>query len=151
MFVGMTSLSFLDTYYYGIHQYCGGWYLQDYVAQVDEELPFDEPVVEQVGDVDASLELDAATIMEPSSRVKLNHPKENIIDDLSEGMRLRRKVLSQLTYISCVSQVEPKKVEEALKYDFWINVMHDELNQFVRNDGWYLVPRPANTNVIGTK
>ncbi|CAL8149463.1 unnamed protein product [Prunus armeniaca] len=29
--------------------------------------------------------------------------------------------------------------------------MHEELNQFVRNDVWYLVPRPVHTNVIGTK
>ena len=29
--------------------------------------------------------------------------------------------------------------------------MQDELNQFVRNDVWYLVPRPKEPNVIGTK
>ena len=29
--------------------------------------------------------------------------------------------------------------------------MHDELNQFVRNDVWDLVPRPENVHVIGTK
>ena len=29
--------------------------------------------------------------------------------------------------------------------------MHEELNQFVRNDVWELVPRPKDTHVIGTK
>ncbi|RDD63978.1 hypothetical protein DU478_22630, partial [Thalassococcus profundi] len=29
--------------------------------------------------------------------------------------------------------------------------MQEELNQFVRNDVWYLVPRPKDKNVIGTK
>ena len=29
--------------------------------------------------------------------------------------------------------------------------MHEELNQFVRNDVWELVPRPENVHVIGTK
>ncbi|CAL9020668.1 unnamed protein product, partial [Prunus brigantina] len=29
--------------------------------------------------------------------------------------------------------------------------MQEELNQFTRNDVWYLVLRPTNTNVIGTK
>ncbi|CAL8169309.1 unnamed protein product [Prunus armeniaca] len=29
--------------------------------------------------------------------------------------------------------------------------MQGELNQFVRNDVWYLVPRPVHTNLIGTK
>ena len=29
--------------------------------------------------------------------------------------------------------------------------MHDELNQFVRNNVWELVPRPENVHVIGIK
>ena len=29
--------------------------------------------------------------------------------------------------------------------------MHEELNQFVRNDVWELVPRPKNVHVISTK
>jgi len=29
--------------------------------------------------------------------------------------------------------------------------MHEELNQFVRNDVWFLFPKTAQINVIGTK
>ena len=29
--------------------------------------------------------------------------------------------------------------------------MHEELNQFVRNNVWELAPRPKNVHVIGTK
>ena len=29
--------------------------------------------------------------------------------------------------------------------------MHEELNQFVRNEVWELAPRPENVHVIGTK
>ena len=29
--------------------------------------------------------------------------------------------------------------------------MHEELNQFVRNDVWELTPRPENVHIIGTK
>ncbi|XP_022843199.1 uncharacterized protein LOC111366733 [Olea europaea var. sylvestris] len=56
---------------------------------------------------------------EPSSRVKSNHPKDNIIGDLDKGMRLRKRVLNNLAYTSYVSQVEPKKVEEALSDECW--------------------------------
>ena len=53
---------------------------------------------------------------------------------------------------SCfVSCIEPKNVVEALKDEFWTNAMHEELNQFERNDVWFLVPRPNGVNVIGTK
>jgi len=40
-----------------------------------------------------------------------------------------------------VSQVEPKTIGEALKDESWIVVMHEELNQFTRNDVWTLVPK----------
>ncbi|XP_075492439.1 uncharacterized protein LOC142530491 [Primulina tabacum] len=53
---------------------------------------------------------------------------------------------------SCfVSSIEPKNVNDTLKDEFWVNAMHEKLEQFVRNDVWDLVPRPLNTNVIGTK
>ena len=42
-------------------------------------------------------------------------------------------------------------MEEALKDKNWVESMHQELHQFVRNDVWELVPRPKDTHVIGTK
>jgi len=50
-----------------------------------------------------------------------------------------------------VSQLEPKTVADALENNNWINVMHEELNQFARNEVWTLVPRIDQMNVIGTK
>ena len=35
--------------------------------------------------------------------------------------------------------------------DKWIDVMHDELNQFTRNNIWVLVLRSSDMNIIGTK
>lgn len=71
---------------------------------------------------------------EPSSRVKSNHPKDNIVADLEEGMRPRKKVLNNLTCTNYVSQIEPKKVKETLKDECWVNAMPEELNQFARNN-----------------
>ena len=56
-----------------------------------------------------------------------------------------------ITHSCYLSQVEPKKVDEALQDANWINSMHEELHQFVRNDVWELVPRPEGVNMIGTK
>ena len=53
-------------------------------------------------------------------------------------------------YHCYLAQFEPKKVEEALKDENWVESMHQELHQFVRNDVWELVPRPKDTHVIGT-
>ena len=87
----------------------------------------------------------------PSSRVRLNHPSSNILGNLNDNMRFRSKVLSVITHSYYLSQFEPKKVDEALQDADWVNSMHEELHQFVRNDVWELVPRPKGVNVIGTK
>jgi len=38
-----------------------------------------------------------------------------------------------------------------LKDESWVVVMHDKLNQFIRNDVWSLVPKTDGMNFIGTK
>ena len=38
-----------------------------------------------------------------------------------------------------------------LKDDNWTASMHEELNQFIRNDVWFLVPKTDQMNIIGTK
>ena len=42
-------------------------------------------------------------------------------------------------------------MEAALKNENWVESMHQELHQFVRNDVWELVPGPKDTRVIDTK
>ncbi|GJT39358.1 retrovirus-related pol polyprotein from transposon TNT 1-94 [Tanacetum coccineum] len=46
---------------------------------------------------------------------------------------------------------EPKNVNEALKDESWIIAMQEELNQFIANDVWELVPQPKSMTIIGTK
>ncbi|GJZ23662.1 hypothetical protein Tco_0561121 [Tanacetum coccineum] len=40
---------------------------------------------------------------------------------------------------------EPKNVNEALTDEIWIVAMQEELNQFIANDVWELVPQPIHT------
>ncbi|GJV36501.1 mitochondrial proton/calcium exchanger protein-like protein isoform X1 [Tanacetum coccineum] len=47
--------------------------------------------------------------------------------------------------------IKPKNVNEALTDDSWIVAMQEELNQFIANDVWELVPQPRNMTIIGTK
>ena len=42
-------------------------------------------------------------------------------------------------------------MDKALQDADWVNSMHGELHQIVRNDGWQLVSSPKRVNVIGTK
>ncbi|GKF97736.1 retrovirus-related pol polyprotein from transposon TNT 1-94, partial [Tanacetum coccineum] len=45
----------------------------------------------------------------------------------------------------------PKNVNEALADESWIVAMQEELNQFIANDVWELVPQPRDMKIIGTK
>ena len=56
-----------------------------------------------------------------------------------------------MNHSAFISILEPTSVEEALGDESWVEAMHEELNQFKRNDVWELVPRPKNQNIIGTK
>ena len=41
--------------------------------------------------------------------------------------------------------VKPSTIEKAVVNEHWVMAMHDELNQFKRNEVWELVPRPSKT------
>ena len=88
---------------------------------------------------------------EPTPWVRRLHNKEDVIGDVNEGVRTRRQIANLISFTCYISQIEPKKVDEALNDEFWVLAMQEELNQFERNEVWTLVPRPKNTHVIGTK
>ncbi|XP_075074728.1 uncharacterized protein LOC142162291 [Nicotiana tabacum] len=70
--------------------------------------------------------------------------------DPNEGIKTRG-ALKKKANIALISQVEPKKIEEALKDSSWIQAMQEELDQFGKNQVWKLIPKPGNISVIGTK
>ena len=89
-------------------------------------------------------------ILQPTN-IARDHPLDTIIGDISRGVQTRSRSASFYEHFSFVSFIEPKKIEEALKDVDWVNAMHEELNNFTRNQVWELVERPKNHNVIGTK
>ena len=68
-------------------------------------------------------------------------------------MKTRRQTRNEVCNLNLyyLSLHEPKNIKDALCDEYWILAMHEELEQFVRNDVWELVPRPTSVNVIGTK
>jgi hypothetical protein len=64
---------------------------------------------------------------------------------------------SKSAHLSCFSNTlfvalfEPRDVGHALSDSSWVNVMHEKLENFERNQVWTLVDPPRDVNVIGTK
>ncbi|GJW14370.1 retrovirus-related pol polyprotein from transposon TNT 1-94 [Tanacetum coccineum] len=79
-----------------------------------------------------------------------NHPLENVIGNLNQRT-LRSQAQNQSNFFCFISTIEPKNVKEALSDESWIVVMQEELNQFIANDVWELVPQPKNMTIIRTK
>ncbi|GKB17254.1 retrovirus-related pol polyprotein from transposon TNT 1-94 [Tanacetum coccineum] len=95
---------------------------------------------------DETLEIDKIVNIKESR----NHPLENVIGNLNQRT-LRSQAQNQSNFFCFISTIEPKNVNEALTDDSWIVAMQEELNQFIANDVWELVPQPSNMTIIGTK
>ncbi|GKB17517.1 retrovirus-related pol polyprotein from transposon TNT 1-94 [Tanacetum coccineum] len=95
---------------------------------------------------DETLEIDEVVNIKESR----NHPLETGIGNLNQRT-LRSQAQNQSTFYCFISTIEPKNVNEALGDESWIVAMQEELNQFIANDVWELVPQPKNMTVIGTK
>ncbi|GJU08915.1 retrovirus-related pol polyprotein from transposon TNT 1-94 [Tanacetum coccineum] len=73
-----------------------------------------------------------------------------IVDDYSR-MDHSREFSNEVQFGEFCNANEHKNVNEALKDESWIIPMQEELNQFVANDVWELIPQPKNMTIIGTK
>ena len=61
---------------------------------------------------------------------------DTIIGDISRGVQIRSRLSSFCEHFSFVSSI---KIDEELKDVDWVNAMHEELNNFIRNQVWELV------------
>ncbi|GJS25180.1 retrovirus-related pol polyprotein from transposon TNT 1-94 [Tanacetum coccineum] len=67
------------------------------------------------------------------------------------GNDLEDKSLENNEIINIKESKKPKNIDEALKDKSWVIAMQEELNQFISNDVWELVPNPKNMTIYGTK
>ncbi|GJY74899.1 retrovirus-related pol polyprotein from transposon TNT 1-94 [Tanacetum coccineum] len=86
---------------------------------------------------DESIEVDEIVNIKESK----NHPLDQVIGNLNQRT-LRSQAQNHSNFFCFISTIEPKNVNEALKDKSWVVAMQEELNQFVANDVWELVPLP---------
>jgi len=79
--------------------------------------------------------------------VQRDHPPSTIIGGLHERVT-RHKSYAHSAF---VASFEPKDIGHALSNEHWVNAMHEELENFERNQVWSLVDPPSGHNIIGTK
>nr|GEV60905.1 hypothetical protein [Tanacetum cinerariifolium] len=119
--------------------------------------------------------LELTTVVSPilTTMIHKDHPKEQIIKDpistpqtrrmtknsqenamvsyIKKQRRTNHKDYHNCLFACFLSQIEPKKVIQALTDPSWIKAMQDELLQFRLQKVWRLVDLPKDNHVIGTK
>ncbi|GJV05098.1 retrovirus-related pol polyprotein from transposon TNT 1-94 [Tanacetum coccineum] len=128
-----------------------GVFLGD-ITLVDDDLDEEEAIREiEKKNLENNVEDETLEINEVVNiKESRNHPLENVIGNLNQRT-LRSQAQNQSNFYCLISTIEPKNVNEVLGDESWIVVMQEELNQFIANDVWELVPQPKNMTVIGTK
>ncbi|GKF97866.1 hypothetical protein Tco_0293687, partial [Tanacetum coccineum] len=110
----------------------------------------------------------------PTSRIHSIHPTTQILRDPTLAVQTRSKVhkssgahafvsyiqkqrrnnhkdFHQCLFACFLSQIEPKKISQALEDESWVNAMQEELLQFKIQKVWILVDLPYRKKEIGTK
>ncbi|GJV25183.1 putative ribonuclease H-like domain-containing protein [Tanacetum coccineum] len=111
----------------------------------------------------------------PTNRVNTIHPQSQILGDLTSPVQtrgtLKKSKFGESAFVSYVhdqqrnnhtdylhclfacflSQLEPSSVAQALNDPAWVEAMQEEMQQFINQKVWQLVPLPDGKIAIGTK
>jgi hypothetical protein len=114
--------------------------------------PSPTPTTTNQGQRDVAVEGEVASRREPPQRVQVDHSTSRIIGDMNEHTtRSRVRNNSHFARAAFVGTFEPKDIGHALSDHNWVNSMHEELENFERNQVWELVDPPTGCKTIGTK
>ncbi|GJS44594.1 putative ribonuclease H-like domain-containing protein [Tanacetum coccineum] len=111
----------------------------------------------------------------PTRRVNTIHPQSQILGDLASPVltrsRAQKSKFGESAFIGYIqdqqrtnhtdqlhclfacflSQLEPTSIAKALEDPDWVAAMQEEMQQFINQKVWKLVPLPDGKNAIGTK
>ncbi|GKC60447.1 putative ribonuclease H-like domain-containing protein [Tanacetum coccineum] len=111
----------------------------------------------------------------PTKRVNTIHPQSQILGDLASPVltrsRARKSKFGESAFIGYIqdqqrtnhtdqlhclsacflSQLEPTSIAKALEDPDWVAAMQEEMQQFINQQVWKLVPLPDGKHAIGTK
>jgi hypothetical protein len=101
---------------------------------------------------EAGVEGEVVSRREAPRRIQVVHPLSKIIGDIDERTtRSRSRNSSHFAHAAFDASFGPKDIGHALSDANWVNSMHEELENFERNQVWELVEPPPNCHPIGTK
>jgi hypothetical protein len=121
---------------------------KDQVSNVKEN---EESNHHPVNDSSSSSTQDVSSQLKIHNVIAKDHPIDQIVGDINKGVQTWSHLASIYEHYYFVFCGETTRIEEALDDLDWVNVMHEELNNFAHNEVWELIKRPSDCNVIRTK
>ncbi|GKC07597.1 putative ribonuclease H-like domain-containing protein, partial [Tanacetum coccineum] len=85
------------------------------------------------------------------SKVNKNTGAHAFVSYIEKKRRINHKDFQHYLFACFLSQIEPKKISQALKDESWVDAMQEELLQFKIQEVWILVDLPFGKNKIRTK
>jgi hypothetical protein len=99
---------------------------------------------------EATVEGEVASRREPPRWGQVDHPASRIIGNLNERTtRSRVRNNSHFAHAAFVATFEPKDIGHTLSDHNWANSMHEELENFERNQVWELVDPAQGVSRLG--
>nr|GFC81407.1 putative ribonuclease H-like domain-containing protein [Tanacetum cinerariifolium] len=91
--------------------------------------------------------------LETTTRSKVNKNSEAhaLVSYIQKQQRNNHKDFQHCLFACFLSQIEPKKISQALEDKSWVDVMQEELLRFQIQKVWILVDLPFEKKAIGTK
>jgi hypothetical protein len=111
---------------------------KDQVSNVERN---EESIHQPVNDSSSTSTQDAISQFKIHNVIAKDHPINQIVGAINKSVQTRSHLTSFCEYHSFVSCDETTRIEEALDDPDWVNVIHGELNNFVRNEVWELVKK----------
>jgi hypothetical protein len=121
---------------------------KDQVGNVESN---EKSVHQPINDSPSTYTQDVSSQLKIHNVIAKDHFMDQIVGDINKGVQTRSRLASFCEHYSFISCGESNRVEEALDDPDWVNAMHEELNNFVRNKVCELMKRPSDHNVIGIK
>jgi hypothetical protein len=116
-----------------------------------EDGPSPTPTTTYLVQGEATVEGEVASRRGPPRQVQVDHPASGIIGGMNERItRSRVQNNSHFAHAAFVATFEPKDIRHALSDHNWVISMHEELENFERNQVWVLVDPPPGCKPIGT-
>jgi hypothetical protein len=93
--------------------------------------PSPTPMTTNQDQGEAIVEGEVASRLEPPRSVQVDHPTSRIIGDMNERTtRSKVRNNSHVAHAAFVATFEPKDIRHALSDHNWVNLMHEELENF---------------------